>query len=51
MFALFDGVLHSKEAIPLRRSSLSTSSGLMPRVSQMHVNYESMQDELREIRE
>jgi hypothetical protein len=37
--------------MPLRRSSSSSSSGLMPRVSQMHLNYESMQDELRETRE
>jgi hypothetical protein len=29
----------------------STSSGLTPRVSQMYLNYESMQDELREMRE
>jgi hypothetical protein len=30
---------------------LSSSSGLTPHVSQMHLNYESMQDELREMRE
>jgi hypothetical protein len=35
-FALFDGVLNSREAMSLRRSSSSTSSGLMPRVSQIH---------------
>jgi hypothetical protein len=29
----------------------STSSGLTPRVSQMYLNYELMQDELREMRE
>jgi hypothetical protein len=34
-----------------RRSSSSTSSGLTPRVSQIHLNYESMQDELREMQE
>jgi hypothetical protein len=34
-----------------RRSSSSTSSGVTPRVSQMHINYESMQDELREMQE
>jgi hypothetical protein len=33
--------------MPLRRSSSSTSSSLMPRVSQIHLNYESMQNELR----
>jgi hypothetical protein len=37
--------------MPPRRSSSSMSSGLTPRVSQMHLNYESMQDELREMRE
>jgi hypothetical protein len=37
--------------MPSRRSSLSSSSGLTPRVSHMHLNYESMQDELRETRE
>jgi hypothetical protein len=44
-------VLDSKEAMPPRRSSSSMSSSLTPRVSQMHLNYESMQDELREMRE
>jgi hypothetical protein len=29
----------------------SSSSGLTPHVSQMHLNYKSMQDELRETRE
>jgi hypothetical protein len=37
--------------MPPRQSSSSMSSGLTPRVSQMHLNYESMQDELREMRE
>jgi hypothetical protein len=32
----------------LRQSLLSSSSGLTPLVSQMHLNYESVQDELRE---
>jgi hypothetical protein len=32
-FALFDGVLDSREAMPLRRSSSSTSSSLTPHVS------------------
>jgi hypothetical protein len=50
-FTLFDGVLESRGAMPPRRSSSSSSSGLMPRVSQMHLNYESMQNELRETRE
>jgi hypothetical protein len=33
--------------MPPRRSSSSTSSSLTPRVSQIHLNYESMQNELR----
>jgi hypothetical protein len=41
-------VLDSTEAMPLRWSSSSSSSGLTPRVSRMHLNYESMQDDLRE---
>jgi hypothetical protein len=37
--------------MPPRRSSSSSSSVLTPRVSQMHLNYQSMQDELRETQE
>jgi hypothetical protein len=37
--------------MPPRQSLSSSSSGLMPHVSQIHLNYESMQDELRETRE
>jgi hypothetical protein len=37
--------------MPPRRSSSSTSSGLTPHVSQMHLSFESMQDELGETRE
>jgi hypothetical protein len=44
-------VLDSREAMPLRRSLSSTSSGLTPCVSQLHLNYKSMQDELREMQE
>jgi hypothetical protein len=47
MFALFNGVLDSREAMPSRRSSSSTSSGLTPHVSQIHLNYESMENQLR----
>jgi hypothetical protein len=46
-FALLDGVLDSREAMPLRQNSSSTSSGLTPHVSHIHLNYESMQNELR----
>jgi hypothetical protein len=47
MFALFDGVLDSREVMPSRRSSLSTSSGLMPHVFQINLNYEAMENDLR----
>jgi hypothetical protein len=45
--ALFDGVLDSREAMPPRRSSSSTSSSLTAHVSQIHLNYESMKNQLR----
>jgi hypothetical protein len=47
MFALFDGVLDSKEVMPPRRSSSSMSSGLMPRVFQINLNYEVIENDLR----
>jgi hypothetical protein len=40
-------VLDSREAMPPRQSSLSTSSGLMPHVSQIHLNYESVKNQRR----
>jgi hypothetical protein len=40
-------VLDSREAVPSRRSSSSTSSGLMPHVSQIHLNYDVMENDLR----
>jgi hypothetical protein len=40
-------VLDSREAIPPRRSSSSTPSSLTPHVSQIHLNYESMENQLR----
>jgi capsule polysaccharide export protein KpsE/RkpR len=40
-------VLDSREVIPPRGSLLSQSSGLMPRVSQIHLNYEAMKNQLR----
>jgi hypothetical protein len=46
-FALFDGVLDSREAVPPRRSSSSMFSSLTPRVSQIHLNYEVMENDLR----
>jgi hypothetical protein len=50
-FALFDGVLDSREGMSSRRSSSSTSFGLTPRVSQIHLNYELMQNELRSMQD
>jgi hypothetical protein len=51
MFDLFDGVLDCREAMPPRQSSSSTSSSLMPRVSQIHLHYASMQNEPRSTQE
>jgi hypothetical protein len=33
--------------MPLRESSSSQSSGIMPRVSQIHENYEAMENQLK----
>jgi hypothetical protein len=44
-------VLDSREAMPLRQSSSSTSSGHMPRVSQIHLNCEVMENELRMLKD
>jgi hypothetical protein len=46
-YALFHGVVESREAMPLRGSSSSQSSGITPRVSQIHLNYEAMENQLR----
>jgi hypothetical protein len=40
-------VLDSSDARPLRASSSFQSSDLMPRVSQIHLNYEEMENQLR----
>jgi hypothetical protein len=50
-FALFDGVLDSKVVMQSGRISLSPSSGLTPHVSQIHLNYESMKNQLRMMQE
>jgi hypothetical protein len=47
MYALFDGVVDSRETMPLRGSSSSQSFGLMPHVSQIHLNYEVIKNQLR----
>jgi hypothetical protein len=46
-FALFDGVLDSREAMSLRRSSSSMSSSLTPLVSPIHLNYEMMEKSIQ----
>jgi hypothetical protein len=46
-YALFDGVVDSREAMPPRGSSLSQSSGLTPHVSQIHLNYVVMENQIR----
>jgi hypothetical protein len=45
-FTLFGGVLDSREAMPPRWSSSSTSSSFTPRVSQIYLNYEMMENQL-----
>jgi hypothetical protein len=50
-FALFDGVLDSKVVMQSGRISLSPSSGLTSHVSQIHLNYESMENQLRMMQE
>jgi hypothetical protein len=46
-FALLNGVLDSREVVPPRQSSSSMTSGLTSRVSQIHLNYEAMENDLR----
>jgi hypothetical protein len=50
-FALFDGVLDSREAMPLRWSSSSTPSSLTPHVSKIHLNYEAMENDLKTMKD
>jgi hypothetical protein len=47
MYALFDWVVDSREAMSPRGSSSSQSSGLMIRVSHVHLNSEAMENQLR----
>jgi hypothetical protein len=46
-YALFDGVVDSREAMLSRGSSSSQSSGLTSFVSQIPLNYEVMKNQLR----
>jgi hypothetical protein len=44
---MFNGVVDLREAMPLMGSSSQSSSGLMPCVSQIHLDYSRVQEELR----
>jgi hypothetical protein len=46
-YALFDGVVDSRETMSPRGSSSSQSSGITSCVSQIHLNYEAMENQLR----
>jgi hypothetical protein len=46
-YALFDGVVDSREAMLPRGSSSSRSFGLTPDVSQIHLNYKRMENQLK----
>jgi hypothetical protein len=43
-YAMFNGVVDSREAISSRGSSLSQSSGLTSHVSLIHLNYKRMEN-------
>jgi hypothetical protein len=47
MYDLFDGVVDFREAMSPRGSSSSQSPSITPRVSQKHLNYEAMENQLR----
>jgi hypothetical protein len=40
-------VVDSREAMPPRGSSSSQSSAISPRISQIHLNYEAMENQLK----
>jgi hypothetical protein len=50
-FEGFDGVVDSREAMSLRGSSSSQSSSFMPRVSQINLKYERMENQFRATQE
>jgi hypothetical protein len=50
-YALFDGVLDSREVILPRGSLSSQSSGLTSHVSQIHLTYEAMENQLRKMQD
>jgi hypothetical protein len=50
-YDLFDGVVDSRETMPPWGSSSSQSSNLMSHVSQIHLNYEAMENQLRMIQD
>jgi hypothetical protein len=50
-FEGFDGVVDSREAMSPRGSSSSQSSSFMPRVSQINLKYERMENQFRATQE
>jgi hypothetical protein len=46
-YALFDGMVDSGEAMSSKGSSSFQSSDIMPRVSQINLNYEVMENQLK----
>jgi hypothetical protein len=44
---MFDGMVDSREAMPSRGSSSSQSFGITSHVSQVHMNYDAMENHLR----
>jgi hypothetical protein len=46
-YALFDGVVESREAMPSKGSSSQYSSGLTPHVPQIHLEYGKVEEHLR----
>jgi hypothetical protein len=47
MYALFDGVVDLREASSSKGSPFQSSFGLTPHISQKHMDYSRMQEELR----
>jgi hypothetical protein len=46
VYDLFDGMVDLREAMLSKGSSSQSSSGLMPRVSQIHLDYDRVEEQL-----
>jgi hypothetical protein len=46
VYDLFDGMVDLREAMSSKGSSSQSSSGLMPRVSQIHLDYDRVEEQL-----